>query len=113
MYWDLIKEGLISAEPASRKLALTILKQNLAARQEKSEEFELLWSTFFDIYDTLESFGSHLIKAIWDRSKIFFEHLKRRGPSAQTDYLLDMQYWLMTLLSRVGSHNNLKVRRYV
>jgi len=26
------------------------------------EEFEHLWTTFFDLYDTLESFGSHLTK---------------------------------------------------
>lgn len=26
------------------------------------QEFEMLWTTFFDLYDTLESFGSHLTK---------------------------------------------------
>lgn len=38
-------------------------------------EFELLWSTFFDIYDTLESFGSHLTKAVWHRTELFYKFM--------------------------------------
>ena len=36
-------------------------------------EFELLWTTFFDVMDTLEGFGSHLLKAIWPRIDLFFD----------------------------------------
>jgi hypothetical protein len=46
------------------------VKQNLKAQG--VGENELLWTTFFDIFGTLESFGSHLVKAVWPRTEIFF-----------------------------------------
>jgi hypothetical protein len=70
---------------------------------------ELLWTTFFDIFDTLESFGSHLVKAVWPRTEIFFQHIK----SGDYTPLEDFRIWLTVLFKRAGSHMNIKVRRYV
>ena len=46
---------------------MSLLKANLqlVGKDElpiKLADFENLWTTFFDLYDTLESFGSHLTK---------------------------------------------------
>jgi hypothetical protein len=50
---------------------MSVLKSNLKRLGNESvysqlglnqADFELLWTTFFDLYDTLESFGSHLTK---------------------------------------------------
>ena len=38
-------------------------------------EFEQLWTTFFDVMDTLESFGSHLLKAVWHRVDTFYDFI--------------------------------------
>jgi hypothetical protein len=51
---------------------MTLLKGNLKALGNEElyahlltkTEFELHWTTFFDLYDTLESFGTHLTKVI-------------------------------------------------
>ena len=53
-----------------RKISMTVLKHNLQVMGTEElykgfiskVEFEGLWTTFFDLYDTLESFGSHLTK---------------------------------------------------
>lgn len=80
-YWGIIKAGLAHIDQAPRKISLVILKQNLtivsaATRQLTDEaEFQNLWTTFFDIMDTLESFGSHLIKCIWPRVDIFYDFI--------------------------------------
>jgi hypothetical protein len=66
----MIREGLYDLDSYCRKVSMAVLKQNLKclggeAIKEKvvdKEEFETLWTTFFDLYDTLESFGSHLTK---------------------------------------------------
>jgi len=47
------------------------------------EQFDTLWTTFFDIYETLESFGSHLTK-VSDPSAI----LTFKGYMAQSGTLL-------------------------
>lgn len=49
---------------------MTVLKNNIMSLGKPEiyktyidqEEFEKLWTIFFDLYDTLESFGSHLTK---------------------------------------------------
>ena len=81
-------------------------------------EFELLWSTFFDIYDTVESFGSHLTKAVWHRTELFYKFMSNfdqtySNSSIQINPLEDMRMWLLVIYHRVASHNNIKVRRFV
>ena len=67
-YWNLIKDGLADVDNYCRKVAISVLKSNLASAKPvyegfiSKEQFELLWTTFFDMYDTLESFGCHLTK---------------------------------------------------
>lgn len=46
---------------------------NQTRQMTEEAEFELLWTTFFDVMDTLEGFGSHLLKAIWPRIDLFFD----------------------------------------
>jgi hypothetical protein len=83
-YWKLIREGLYDADPGCRKLAQTVLKMNVRDLVKDSEQqfgiekqlFEHLWTTFFDVYDTLESFGSHLTKALWHRVEEFYNFIK-------------------------------------
>lgn len=87
------------------------------------EEFELLWTTFFDVYDTLESFGSHLTKALWHRVELFYEFMKKNdelytrldtaNEGLVIHHLADFRGWLLVLYQRVGSHMNTKIRRYV
>ena len=74
---------------------------------------EEMWTIFFDIYDTLESFGSHLVKAVWPRTEIFFAHINSFKDGEAVHPLLDFRKWLSVLYERVGSHVNLKARRYV
>jgi len=51
------------------------LKSNLKITD--SSKFELEWTAFFDVFDTLESFGSHLTKAVWHRTEVFYEFIRR------------------------------------
>ena len=83
-YWELVKGGLSDYDQSCRKLSLTVLKSNLKLVKDpaqafgiEAEEFELLWTTFFDIFDTLESFGSHLTKALWHRVELFYNFMKK------------------------------------
>ena len=82
-----------------------------------SEQFELLWSTFFDIYDTLESFGSHLTKAVWHRTELFYDFMREfdalYASGDRIHPLEDMRMWLLVIYHRVGTHNNIKIRRQV
>jgi len=116
-YWQLIREGLYDADQACRKFALTVLKSNLNLHQYKdSKKFEILWTTFFDIYDTLENFACHLIKAVWHRTEIFYEFIKQNDSIYVTGGihpLEDMRMWLLVLYQRVGTHNNLKLRKFI
>ena len=69
-YWKLIKDGLSDSDNYCRKVSMSVLKNNLSVIGSENlykgfitqDEFETLWTTFFDIFDTLESFGSHLTK---------------------------------------------------
>lgn len=118
-YWQLIREGLFNEDQACRKLSLTVLKSNLNLHQYDDgdkKEYELLWATFFDIFDTLESFGSHLIKSIWSRIEIFYDFIRKHDNLYKNNKiapLKDMRMWLLVLYHRVGSHNNLKIRKFV
>jgi hypothetical protein len=75
-YWQTIREGLYNIDQSCRKAALNILKYNLQ-HYVGTSDLEYLWTTFFDIYDTLESFGSHLTKAVWHRTELFYEFIKK------------------------------------
>ena len=89
------------------------------------KEFEQLWTTFFDVFDTLESFGSHLIKAVWQRIDVFYDFIQAYGAKMigidkngnaivnQLVQLEDFRTWLFVLYNRVSSHTNLKIRRFV
>lgn len=76
------------------------------------KEFESLWTTFFDVYDTLESFGSHLTKAIWHRVDAFYNFIKTHGAQA-AHALQDFKAWMLVLYNRVASHSNLKIRKHI
>lgn len=82
-----------------------------------SEEFEQLWTTFFDILDTFESFGSHLIKAVWHRSELLYDFILKNKDVYDSDTyvnpLEDFRQWLLVIYERCNSHPNLKIRRYV
>jgi hypothetical protein len=135
-YWQLIREGLQEIDQVCRKIALNVLKENLKLFGEdrtkgilqlhcSEKEFEQLWTTFFDVYDTLESFSSHLTKAVWHRIDLFYDFIKTSGalmgpsdadgnfPANQLLVLEDFRAWLFVLYNRVSSHSNLKIRRFV
>ena len=69
-YWGIIRDGLFDPDNYCRKVSMAVLKNNLKSLGQESiykgiltqQEFETHWTTFFDLYDTLESFGSHLTK---------------------------------------------------
>jgi hypothetical protein len=61
-YWNLVNKFLVSSDSFLRKWGVLILKQNLAWTQFEDEIMNTMWETFFDLYDTLEGFVSHLIK---------------------------------------------------
>ena len=107
-YWETIKRGLSDQNQFCRNMAILILKRNIKTFETTNE---LLWTTFFDIYDTFESFGSHLTRAVWPRTELFFEHLL--SCEEPKHYLDNFSFWLEALYQRAGSHINLKVRRYI
>lgn len=116
-YWQVVREGLADTDQACRKLALNVLKGNLQAWGDGGKAFELLWQTFFDIYDTLESFGSHLTKSVWPRTELFYEFMQKHSAAYAAGQpmppLQDMRMWLLVLYHRVASHNNIKIRKYI
>jgi hypothetical protein len=69
-YWSMIRDGLYDLDSYCRKVSMAVLKNNLKTLGQENiykgiltkQEFETHWTTFFDLYDTLESFGSHLTK---------------------------------------------------
>lgn len=71
-YWSMIQDGLYDHDQYCRKVSMAVLKSNLKALGTEQlyngiltkAEFENHWTTFFDLYDTLESFGSHLTKVM-------------------------------------------------
>ena len=76
-----------------------------------------MWTTFFDIMDTLESFGCHLIKGIWKRADLYYDFIKKHAQlydsGQHIDPLEDFRMWLLVIYARVGSHSNLNVRKHV
>ena len=69
-------------------------------------EFEQLWTTFFDVYDTLESFGSHLTKALWHRVEVFYDFVRKNDelyirvdsqPEVKIAPMADFRQWLLVL----------------
>jgi len=73
----------------------------------------------------LESFSSHLTKAIWHRIDLFYDFIKTNSAIiGQSDaegnfkdnqllVLEDFRMWLFVLYNRVTGHPNLKIRRFV
>ena len=121
-YWGLIKRGMANIDQAPRKIALNILKENLSAVSNTRQlidaaEFELMWTTFFDVMDTLDSFGSHLLKAVWHRVDIFYDYIlkyKQAYNDGTTIHPLeDFREWLLVIYNRVNSHSNMKIRRHI
>ena len=81
-------------------------------------EFEALWATFFDLSDTLESFGSHLVKSIWHRVDALYDFIRKYkhiydDPQQKINPLEDFRMWLLVIYDRVNSQSNLKIRRHV
>lgn len=60
-YWTLLFEFLIDEDSYIRKWGMVVLKQNLSSLGVPDPA---LWQTFFDLYETLEGYVSHLIKVI-------------------------------------------------
>ena len=85
----------------------------------EEQEFELLWTTFFDVMDTLESFGSHLLKAVWHRVDTLYDFILKYkeayapGSAVQIHPLEDFRGWLLVIYDRINSHQNMKIRRHV
>lgn len=55
-----------------RKVAFSILRESLgkfdfSRAGSEAKLIEEIWAIIFDIYETLESFGSHLNKSVWPR----------------------------------------------
>ena len=67
-----------------------------------------MWTTFFDVYDTLDSFSSHLTKAIWERTEMFYAHKE-----APTHPLNDFKSWLHVLNTRALTHENVNIKKYI
>lgn len=118
----MIRDGLCDTDNYCRKVSISVLKNNLQVIGEsgfyngfmQKDEFELLWTTFFDIFDTLESFGSHLTKAVWDRTEVMYKFIKEKYVKGISLHpLIDFREWLFVIYKRVQVHSNLKVRRFV
>ena len=121
-YWSLVKTGLAHLDQAPRKVSLSVLKENLSAMTDRRQlteiaEFEALWTTFFDVMDTMESFGSHLVKAIWHRVSVFYDFIRKHKDVYDTQQALnpleDFRSWLLVIYDRLCSHTNHKIIRYV
>ncbi|CDW83820.1 rrna methylase family [Stylonychia lemnae] len=121
-YWRLIKDGLSDTDNYCRKVSMSVLKSNLQVIGNEQlyngfinkEEFEQLWTTFFDVYDTLESFGSHLTKAVWGRTEVIYKYIKDKyQDGVQLHPLLDFREWILVVYRRIQTHPNLKVRRCI
>lgn len=76
IFWTCLREGLVEADNFSRKVSQQMLQSVMSLRAqdvkhqnpEKKKEFDGLWTTFFDVYETLESFGCHLVRVSLTRS---------------------------------------------
>jgi hypothetical protein len=91
-YWGIIREGLYDLDSYCRKVSMAVLKSNLKTLGTEAvykgtltqQEFENHWTTFFDLYDTLESFGSHLTKVILVINNTAAFRLSGKGPRSST-----------------------------
>ena len=68
--------------------------------------------------DTMESFGSHLIKCIWHRVDVFYQFLRTHDvnytdPAESLGPLEDFREWLLVLYKRLSVHQNMKIRKFV
>lgn len=61
-FWQLLRECLVDPEPLNRKRALRLLQLLLPKAQLQSEP---VWGVWLALYELLEEFTSHLIKATW------------------------------------------------
>ena len=67
--------------------------------------------------DTLESFGCHLIKGIWQRIDLYYDFIKKYSQLYDSGQYInpleDFRMWLLVIYARVSSHSNLNVRKHV
>ena len=52
-----------------------IMDQVLASFGISKDDFDKLWTTFFEILETLESYSIHLIKPVWERIETLFDFM--------------------------------------
>ena len=105
--------GLCDLEPLNRNKALSLLQYNIHSLQNNKlfendlqniyaqlnidqGKFESLWTTFFDVYDTLESYSTHLTKSIWDRTEKIYSFLKDNISTINQDkhQLINFKTWM-------------------
>ncbi len=97
-----------------RKISVAILREALGRHKFQDEEVSEIWGVIFDIYETLESFGSHLNKSVWPRIEVLFSYLRvRKAPLEASCHLEQVDHWLRLLLRRCVSHTNERVARFV
>ena len=67
--------------------------------------------------DTLETFSSHLVKAVWKRVDLFYDFILKYkqfyASKANINKLEDFRSWLLVIYERVMVHSNMKIRRHV
>lgn len=61
-FWQLLRECLVDPEPLNRKRALRLLQLLLPKAQLQSEPE---WGVFMALYELLDEFTPHLVKATW------------------------------------------------
>jgi hypothetical protein len=61
-FWQLVRECLVDPEPLNRKRALRLLQLLLPKDQLQSEP---VWSVLLALYELLDEFTPHLVKATW------------------------------------------------
>ena len=117
-YWEMLEAGLYHTDPLSRKMAVRLIQQNLASSKSIADqhgmtekEFESAWATFFELYDTLDSYSSHLTRAVWDRLESLYAMMAKQKSGAHP--LANFATWQSALCKRALTHENTNVRKYV
>ena len=64
------------------------------------------------MYDTLDSYSSHLTKAIWQRTESIYKYLQS-GDQTNLHPLQDFKEWLECLTIRALTHENHNIRKYI
>lgn len=127
-YWRYIQLGLHDLDQYCRKQALALLQYSIHSIQNNKlleaeisaayagfnldqKKFEQLWTTFFDVYDTLESFSTHLTKSVWERIELLYSFLKANVDKWQEGTfayhpLINFKEWLAILNTRGLTHEN-------